>query len=76
MLSETQGLVQTLRQLKIFYEQQSKETYNSNMSLILFRVLYEAGKKLSADPEWFADYYEEICSLLLTLHASYTKVLF
>ena len=55
--------VQALRQLKIFYEQQSKETYNSNMSLILLRVLCEAGKKLSADPEWFGDYYKEICSL-------------
>lgn len=55
--------VQALRQLKIFYEQQSKETYNSSMSLILLRLLCEAQKKLSADPEWFGNYYKEICSL-------------
>ena len=34
------------------------------MSLILLRLLCEAQKKLSADPEWFGNYYKEICSLL------------
>ena len=56
--------VEALKQLKVFYEQQSAEAYDFNIFLILLRVLYKAVDIFAAQPEWFEGYCKEISELL------------
>lgn len=60
---QSSEFVEALKQLKVFYEQQSEESYDPNMSRILLHVLYKAVGKFVAQPKWFEGYCKEISEL-------------